>query len=135
MMRNILAISLIMIPTFALAQASKYDKTYHGPVTYIDISDTNIGEAGTSGTGNIGEAGTSGTGNIGEAGTSGTGNIGEAGTSETDNIDETEIDLGETHVINKTVKGDLLKNIKFVDFNISKKVIDSGTVSKMKVSK
>ena len=113
MMRNILAISLIMIPTFALAQAPKCDKTYHGPVTYIDISDTNIGEAGTSGTGNIGEA----------------------GTSETDNIDETEIDLGETHVINKTVKGDLLKNIKFVDFNISKKVIDSGTVSKMKVSK
>jgi len=124
MMRNILAISLVMIPTFALAQAPKCDKTYHGPVTYIDISDTNIGEAGTSGTGNIGEAGTSGTGNIGEA-----------GTSETDNIDETEIDLGETHVINKTVKGDLLKNIKFVDFNISKKVIDSGTVSKMKVSK
>jgi len=109
MMRNILAISLVMIPTFALAQAPKCDKTYHGPVTYIDISDTNIGEAGTSGTGNIGEAGTSGTGNIGEA-----------GTSETDNIDETEIDLGETHVINKTVKGDLLKNIKFVDFNISK---------------
>ena len=85
-----------------MAQAPKCDKKYYGPTTYTDISNKNIGEAGTS---------------------------------ETDNIGETEIDLGETHVINKTVKGDLLKNIKFVDFNVSKKVIDSGTVSKMKVSK
>ena len=29
----------------------------------------------------------------------------------------------------------IFRNIKFVDFNVSKKVIDSGTVSKMKVSK
>ena len=113
MMRHILAISLIIIPTFAMAQAPKCDKKYYGPTTYTDISNKNIGEAGTSETDNIGET----------------------GTSETDNIGETEIDLGETHVINKTVKGDLLKNIKFVDFNVSKKVIDSGTVSKMKVSK
>ena len=124
MMRHILAISLIIIPTFAMAQAPKCDKKYYGPTTYTDISNKNIGEAGTSETDNIGETGTSETDNIGET-----------GTSETDNIGETEIDLGETHVINKTVKGDLLKNIKFVDFNVSKKVIDSGTVSKMKVSK